>query len=97
MTLIFFFLKVLIYFGFTNCPDICPEEIEKMIDVVDELDRDEDRISIVPVFISVDPVRDTKERVRKYCSEFSPKLRGYTGSKEQVYSSFLFLFLKVFF
>lgn len=60
-----------------------------MIDVVDDLNRDENSIPIVPVFISVDPARDTKERVRQYCAEFSPKLRGYTGSKEQV---FLFVF-----
>lgn len=78
---------LLIYFGFTNCPDICPEEIEKMVDVVDTLDQDEDSLPIIPVFISVDPQRDTPERVKKYCVEFSPKLRGYTGSNEQVYTS----------
>uniref|UniRef100_A0A914I7Y4 Thioredoxin domain-containing protein n=1 Tax=Globodera rostochiensis TaxID=31243 RepID=A0A914I7Y4_GLORO len=75
---------VLIYFGFTNCPDICPDEIEKMIDVVDILNREEANILISPVFISVDPERDTAERVRVYCAEFSPKLRGFTGDKEQV-------------
>lgn len=75
---------VLMYFGFTNCPDICPEEIEKMVDVVDMLDRQEKQTPIVPVFISVDPLRDTTERVKKYCMEFSPKIRGYTGSTEQV-------------
>uniref|UniRef100_A0A914S0F9 Uncharacterized protein n=1 Tax=Parascaris equorum TaxID=6256 RepID=A0A914S0F9_PAREQ len=51
---------LLIYFGFTHCPDVCPDEIEKMIK------------------------RDTIERVKEYCLEFSPKLRGYTGSREQV-------------
>uniref|UniRef100_A0A183C600 Thioredoxin domain-containing protein n=1 Tax=Globodera pallida TaxID=36090 RepID=A0A183C600_GLOPA len=75
---------VLIYFGFTNCPDICPDEIEKMIDVVDILNREEANIPISPVFISVDPERDTAERVRVYCAEFSPKLCGFTGDKEQV-------------
>jgi len=76
---------LLMYFGFTHCPDICPDEIEKMAKVVELLESDEkNKISIVPVFISVDPERDTIERVKKYCSEFSPKLRGYTGSKEQV-------------
>ncbi|KAL3093135.1 hypothetical protein niasHT_022585 [Heterodera trifolii] len=75
---------VLIYFGFTNCPDVCPDEIEKMIDVVDILHREEATIPIVPLFISVDPERDTAERIRVYCAEFSPKLRGFTGSKEQI-------------
>uniref|UniRef100_A0A0K0FB11 Protein SCO1 homolog, mitochondrial (inferred by orthology to a human protein) n=1 Tax=Strongyloides venezuelensis TaxID=75913 RepID=A0A0K0FB11_STRVS len=75
---------VLIYFGFTHCPDICPDEIEKMISVVDILNKTSPEIPIVPVFITVDPTRDTKERVKAYCEEFSPKLRGYTGSLEQV-------------
>ncbi|CAJ0921274.1 unnamed protein product, partial [Mesorhabditis belari] len=76
---------LLLYFGFTNCPDICPDEIEKMIKVVDLIEaKKEDNISIKPIFISVDPARDTVQRVKQYCSEFSPKLNGYTGTKEQV-------------
>lgn len=77
---------LLLYFGFTHCPDICPDEIEKMVKVVDILDAKEDKekIPIKPIFISVDPERDTVERVREYCAEFSPKLQGYTGTPEQV-------------
>uniref|UniRef100_A0A1I7WRS4 Transcription initiation factor IIF subunit alpha n=1 Tax=Heterorhabditis bacteriophora TaxID=37862 RepID=A0A1I7WRS4_HETBA len=77
---------LLMYFGFTHCPDICPDEIEKMIKVVDILDSDSDKneIPVKPIFISVDPERDTVARVKEYCAEFSPKLQGYTGSIEQV-------------
>ena len=63
---------------------VCPVEIEKLVDVIDILDREDAKVDILPIFISVDPERDTIERVRRYCAEFSPKLRGYTGTKEQV-------------
>ncbi|CAP24500.1 Protein CBR-SCO-1 [Caenorhabditis briggsae] len=75
---------LLMYFGFTNCPDICPDEIEKMVKVVEIIESKKDATPIVPVFISVDPERDSVARVKEYCSEFSEKLRGFTGSTEQV-------------
>ncbi|CAB3405387.1 unnamed protein product [Caenorhabditis bovis] len=75
---------LLMYFGFTHCPDICPDEIEKMIKVVDIIDSKNDGTKLIPVFISVDPERDTIPRVKEYCAEFSSKLRGYTGDVEQV-------------
>ncbi|KAK6059359.1 SCO1/SenC, partial [Cooperia oncophora] len=52
--------------------------------VVDILDAKPDKIPIKPIFISVDPERDTIQRVKEYCAEFSPKLKGFTGSVEQV-------------
>ncbi len=50
------------YFGFTHCPDICPEELDKMGSAVDLLGKEE----VMPVFVSVDPARDSVEQVRKY-------------------------------
>ncbi|XP_014467672.1 PREDICTED: protein SCO1 homolog, mitochondrial [Dinoponera quadriceps] len=74
---------VLIYFGFTHCPDVCPDEIEKMTNVVDKLEK-EHNFKIQPIFISVDPDRDTPVVVEKYLKEFSEKIIGLTGNTEQI-------------
>ena len=59
---------ILIYFGFTHCPDICPEELEKMGYVVDSVNRNFGTTLLHPVFISIDPERDTPAAVKKYIS-----------------------------
>ncbi|KAG8921210.1 Cu-binding protein [Tulasnella sp. 417] len=74
----------LIYFGFTNCPDICPDELDKMGEVVDLIERKHGADVVVPVFVSVDPARDPVPQVKKYLSEFHPKMIGLTGSYEAV-------------
>uniref|UniRef100_A0A8C2UAP2 Synthesis of cytochrome C oxidase 1 n=2 Tax=Coturnix japonica TaxID=93934 RepID=A0A8C2UAP2_COTJA len=75
---------VLIYFGFTHCPDICPEELDKMMEVVDEIDGIPSLPDLTPLFITIDPERDTEEAIAKYVKEFSPKLVGLTGTRAQI-------------
>ncbi|PQQ12679.1 protein SCO1 homolog 1 mitochondrial [Prunus yedoensis var. nudiflora] len=75
----------LLYFGFTHCPDICPDELQKLAAAVDKI-KEKGGIEIVPLFISVDPERDTVEQVREYVKEFHPKLIGLTGSSDEIRS-----------
>ncbi|XP_037332597.2 protein SCO1 homolog, mitochondrial [Pungitius pungitius] len=75
---------VLIYFGFTHCPDICPDEIEKMIEVVDEIEKVKSLPNLTPILITIDPDRDTTEAMAAYVKEFSPKLIGLTGPKDRI-------------
>lgn len=72
----------LIYFGFISCPDICPTELQKISLALDILQND--KINVTPVFISVDPKRDTPEIIKKYLSNFRPNFIGLTGTEEQI-------------
>ncbi|KAL2500512.1 Protein SCO1-like protein 1 [Forsythia ovata] len=73
----------MIYFGFTHCPDICPDELQKLAAAIDRI-KEKSGMEVVPVFISVDPERDTVEQVREYVKEFHPKLIGLTGSPDEI-------------
>lgn len=75
---------ILLYFGFTHCPDVCPEEIEKMVATVDKVDKKVGEGKLVPIIITVDPTRDTPEAMEKYVKEFSPKIIGLTGDKRAI-------------
>lgn len=77
---------MMIYFGFTHCPDICPEELEKMchaVDLVDKVKIKGDPV-LTPIFITVDPTRDNVKVVSNYIKDFSPKLIGLTGDLNQI-------------
>jgi len=74
----------LVYFGFTNCPDICPEELDKMTVVVNEISKKHGQDSILPVFITCDPARDSLAAIKAYCQDFHPKLIGLTGTYDDV-------------
>ncbi|WAR14423.1 SCO2-like protein [Mya arenaria] len=74
----------IVYFGFTHCPDICPDEIEKIIEVTDILERTPGMPKMIPMFVTVDPDRDSPEIVKQYLEEFSPKMVGLTGTWDQL-------------
>lgn len=76
----------LIYFGFTYCPAICPTELQKVSRVMNALEKDNPEIAqnIQPLFITVDPERDTVNVMKDYVSLFHPKLIGLTGTQPQI-------------
>ena len=78
----------LLYFGFTFCPDICPSELVKMARVTDALDAwaaaGSGRAAVQPVFVTLDPRRDSCEQVRAYVRDFSPRMLGLTGTPGQL-------------
>ncbi|KAI4210411.1 MAG: hypothetical protein LQ351_006778, partial [Letrouitia transgressa] len=89
----------LVYFGFTHCPDICPEELDKMAHVITRINKTpanftapspstitepQNRPNVLPLFITCDPARDTPDVLRAYLAEFHPSLVGLTGDYEQI-------------
>lgn len=74
---------MLVYFGYTFCPDVCPAALGKLSTVLDRLDKAQlDKLAVL--FISVDPERDHGERLADYGKAFHPSIIGLTGSREQI-------------
>lgn len=73
---------MLVYFGYTYCPDVCPLTLATMGAAVDSLG--EKGKEIAPIFITVDPDRDTPAKMKEYAARFSPRLVALTGTKDQI-------------
>jgi protein SCO1 len=71
----------LIYFGYTFCPDVCPTELNTMSLALKQIGS---RVRIVPIFITVDPARDTPEALKAYLSSFGSDFVGLTGSDAEI-------------
>lgn len=78
---------LLAFFGFTHCPDVCPTQMYKLTQVMSELDRLGLDVRLTPVFITVDPARDSVERVNAYVQKFHERFIGLTGSQSAVDSA----------
>jgi cytochrome oxidase Cu insertion factor (SCO1/SenC/PrrC family) len=73
---------MLIYFGYTFCPDICPTDLMTITEALDRLG--EAGAAVQPIFITLDPERDTVERLAEYVSSFHPRLIGLTGAPDDI-------------
>ncbi|MGB7406416.1 MAG: SCO family protein [Pacificimonas sp.] len=76
----------LVYFGYTFCPDVCPVDVERMARAYANVKTGQPELAedLTPVFITVDPARDTEEVVGEFAAAFSPDMIGLTGSDEAV-------------
>ncbi|MEI9898989.1 MAG: SCO family protein [Hyphomicrobium sp.] len=72
----------LVFFGFTNCPDICPAGLQLISAALDKLGPQSKNIT--PIFISVDPERDTPEKLAAYVKNFDDRIVGLTGTPEDI-------------
>jgi cytochrome oxidase Cu insertion factor (SCO1/SenC/PrrC family) len=76
----------LIFFGFAHCPDLCPRSLATMSAAIDELAAraPEKAERVVPIFITVDPERDTVAAMKSYVANFHPRMVGLTGSAQEI-------------
>lgn len=74
---------MLVYFGFTRCPDVCPEELDKMAAVIEAVKNVGGDV-MTPIFVTCDPHRDSPEQMRQYLSEYHDDIVGLTGSYDEI-------------
>jgi protein SCO1/2 len=72
----------LVFFGFTHCPDICPTTLFEVSEILGKLGKDADRMNAL--FVTVDPERDTKEKLKDYLSSFHPRMLALTGDAASI-------------
>lgn len=75
---------VIMFFGYTSCPDVCPVTLTEFLRIREELGKQAGQVSFV--FVTVDPERDTPERMRKYLTNFDPEIIGLTGERGELES-----------
>ena len=73
-----------LFFGFTNCPDVCPMTLNKLTLILDELKKEKKELKVF--FISIDPERDTPEVMKNYLSSFENRIVGITGKSEKIFT-----------
>jgi protein SCO1/2 len=73
---------VMMYFGYTHCPDVCPLTLVHLHLVMQKLGKDADKVHIL--FVSVDPARDTPQVLHQYVTAFDPRITGLTGTVAQI-------------
>jgi protein SCO1/2 len=76
----------LIYFGYSYCPDVCPVDLQKLMQGLKLVEKQEPALGarIQPIFITVDPARDTPNVLKQYVAAFHPRLIGLTGSDQEI-------------
>ena len=73
---------MLVFFGYAHCPDVCPTELQTMSAVMDKLGPEAGKVA--PIFISVDPKRDTPEALSSYMKNFDSRIAGLTGNQNEI-------------
>ena len=76
----------IVYFGYTYCPDVCPLDLQRIMQAFARFEKEKPALAarIQPIFISIDPERDRPAVMKPYVTAFSPRLIGLTGTPEQI-------------